>query len=202
METGRPLLLAPPAVPASLGDAVLLAGTRARRPRARRPARFPSCSGPGRSSSCRSATPRPAPNAGRRSTRALAWHGRRGARHLEQGQRRVRDVLLVEAEAMGADLLVIGAYSHSRMRQVVFGGVTEHVLDHAELAGSDDAIGRIVCSNGRRACARQRLPGVPAEAAAHDFPKAAGARPVEPRNQIAAASELSCRSPRSFAPRT
>jgi nucleotide-binding universal stress UspA family protein len=34
---------------------------------------------------------------------------------------------------MPADLLVIGAYSHSRMRQVVFGGVTEHVLDHAEL---------------------------------------------------------------------
>jgi nucleotide-binding universal stress UspA family protein len=32
-----------------------------------------------------------------------------------------------------ADLLVLGAYSHSRMRQVVFGGVTEHMLDHAEL---------------------------------------------------------------------
>ena len=32
------------------------------------------------------------------------------------------------------DRLVIGAYSHSRMRQVVFGGVTEHMLDHAEIA--------------------------------------------------------------------
>ena len=29
--------------------------------------------------------------------------------------------------------LVLGAYSHSRMRQVVFGGVTEHMLDYAEL---------------------------------------------------------------------
>jgi nucleotide-binding universal stress UspA family protein len=45
----------------------------------------------------------------------------------------VRDILLTEAKAMAADLLVIGAYSHSRMRQVVFGGVTEHMLDHAEL---------------------------------------------------------------------
>ena len=54
-------------------------------------------------------------------------------RHVEQGSRRVRDILLDEAAAMAADLLIIGAYSHSRMRQVVFGGVTEHMLDHAEL---------------------------------------------------------------------
>ena len=66
--------------------------------------------------------------------RSLAWHGVAAeSRAIEQGSRRVRDILLAEAEAMGADLLVIGAYSHSRMRQVAFGGVTEHVLDHAEL---------------------------------------------------------------------
>jgi nucleotide-binding universal stress UspA family protein len=40
---------------------------------------------------------------------------------------------LSEAAALTADLLVLGAYSHSRMRQVVFGGVTEHMLDYAEL---------------------------------------------------------------------
>ena len=34
---------------------------------------------------------------------------------------------------LGADLLIIGAYSHSRMRQIVLGGVTEHLLDHAGL---------------------------------------------------------------------
>jgi nucleotide-binding universal stress UspA family protein len=77
--------------------------------------------------------PEPAPSAGELAG-ALAWHGIEAqARHVEQGSRRVRDILLDEAAAMAADLLIIGAYSHSRMRQVVFGGVTEHMLDHAEL---------------------------------------------------------------------
>ena len=30
--------------------------------------------------------------------------------------------------ASGADLLVMGAYTHSRLRELVFGGVTAHVL--------------------------------------------------------------------------
>jgi nucleotide-binding universal stress UspA family protein len=30
--------------------------------------------------------------------------------------------------ANGADLLVMGAYTHSRLRELVFGGVTAHVL--------------------------------------------------------------------------
>jgi nucleotide-binding universal stress UspA family protein len=29
------------------------------------------------------------------------------------------------------DLLVMGAYSHSRLRQLFLGGVTRHVLGHA-----------------------------------------------------------------------
>ena len=65
--------------------------------------------------------------------RSLAWHGIAAqVRRIEQGSRRVRDILLSEAAALTADLLVLGAYSHSRMRQVVFGGVTEH-MDYAEL---------------------------------------------------------------------
>jgi nucleotide-binding universal stress UspA family protein len=31
--------------------------------------------------------------------------------------------------AQKADLLVMGAYSHSRLRQLVFGGFTRHFLD-------------------------------------------------------------------------
>lgn len=33
--------------------------------------------------------------------------------------------------AEGADLLVMGAYGHTRLRELVFGGVTRHVLAHA-----------------------------------------------------------------------
>lgn len=41
--------------------------------------------------------------------------------------------LLEECEVFGADLLVSGAYTHSRMRQLILGGVTRHVLGHATI---------------------------------------------------------------------
>jgi nucleotide-binding universal stress UspA family protein len=41
--------------------------------------------------------------------------------------------LLAEAHAAGADLLVMGAYAHSRLRELVFGGVTRFMLQHADL---------------------------------------------------------------------
>jgi nucleotide-binding universal stress UspA family protein len=47
-----------------------------------------------------------------------------------------RDVgagILAAARQFGADLLAMGAYSHSRLRQLILGGVTRHVLEHADL---------------------------------------------------------------------
>ena len=41
--------------------------------------------------------------------------------------------LLQAAAEFGADLLAMGAYSHSRLRQLLLGGVTRHVLEHAAL---------------------------------------------------------------------
>ena len=41
--------------------------------------------------------------------------------------------LLAAARDFDADLLCMGAYSHSRIRQLILGGVTLHVLEHAEL---------------------------------------------------------------------
>jgi len=41
--------------------------------------------------------------------------------------------LLAAAREFGADLLAMGAYSHSRLRQLILGGVTRHVLEHADL---------------------------------------------------------------------
>jgi nucleotide-binding universal stress UspA family protein len=32
-----------------------------------------------------------------------------------------------------ANLLVMGAYSHSRLREMIVGGVTKYVIQHAEL---------------------------------------------------------------------
>ena len=41
--------------------------------------------------------------------------------------------LLAAANEFACDLLVMGAYSHSRLRQSILGGVTRHVLEHASI---------------------------------------------------------------------
>jgi nucleotide-binding universal stress UspA family protein len=41
--------------------------------------------------------------------------------------------LLAAAADFGCDFLSMGAYSHSRLRQLILGGVTRHVLEHANL---------------------------------------------------------------------
>lgn len=41
--------------------------------------------------------------------------------------------LLAAAKNYDCDLLVMGAYSHSRLRQLFLGGVTRHVLEHAAI---------------------------------------------------------------------
>ena len=42
----------------------------------------------------------------------------------------VGDVLLSRAADEGADLMVMGAYGHSRLREIVLGGATRHLLQH------------------------------------------------------------------------
>lgn len=41
--------------------------------------------------------------------------------------------LLSTVAAQAADLLVMGCYGHSRLRETIFGGATRHVLDHARV---------------------------------------------------------------------
>jgi nucleotide-binding universal stress UspA family protein len=41
--------------------------------------------------------------------------------------------LLAAAKEFACDLLVMGAYSHSRLRQLILGGVTRHVLEHTTI---------------------------------------------------------------------
>lgn len=55
------------------------------------------------------------------------------ARHVEAEGRSVGEAMLAESKAFGADLLVKGAYTHSRLRQMIFGGATSHILAHADI---------------------------------------------------------------------
>ena len=43
------------------------------------------------------------------------------------------EILLARAAAHGADLLVMGAYGHARLRELVFGGATRDTLRQARL---------------------------------------------------------------------
>ncbi len=64
----------------------------------------------------------------------LAWHGIQAeTRELSPDYRSIGEVLLAEAGAIGADLLVMGAYSRSRLRQMILGGVTQHILSQANI---------------------------------------------------------------------
>jgi nucleotide-binding universal stress UspA family protein len=62
---------------------------------------------------------------------ALARHGiKPTVRTSIAGDIKVGDEILSRLADMGADLLVMGAYGHSRMRELVFGGVTRHIARH------------------------------------------------------------------------
>ena len=43
------------------------------------------------------------------------------------------EAILAAARSFGSDLLVKGAYTQSRLRQMIFGGATRHILAHATL---------------------------------------------------------------------
>lgn len=47
--------------------------------------------------------------------------------------RSIGEAILTAARNLGADLIVKGAYTHSRLREMVFGGATRHLLMQADL---------------------------------------------------------------------
>lgn len=51
-----------------------------------------------------------------------------------QSNQPVEDKLLSAVRKAKSDLVVLGAYTHSRVRELVFGGVTRHMLTHAPVS--------------------------------------------------------------------
>jgi nucleotide-binding universal stress UspA family protein len=75
-----------------------------------------------------------APPAGRALARRLAWCGIAARERPVPVEGRSAGAALLEAAmAAGADLVVMGAYGHSRVRELVLGGVTRHALAEARL---------------------------------------------------------------------
>lgn len=52
---------------------------------------------------------------------------------FKRGSQSVPSLLLDAAKKAGADCLLMGAYGQSRQREMIMGGVTQHVVDHADL---------------------------------------------------------------------
>ena len=66
--------------------------------------------------------------------RHLARHGAEvNVRRVSSGGADIGRVLLSRAASFGADLLVVGAYGHSRLSEWIYGGVTQTVLREAQL---------------------------------------------------------------------
>jgi len=64
----------------------------------------------------------------------LARHGCRASiERLESSGRSVHQTLCDHAAAVEADLMVLGAYGHSRLRERIFGGVTRSFLENVPL---------------------------------------------------------------------
>ena len=132
-ETGRPVLIAPPVPPKSLGNTVVIAwngSTETARtlglgmPFLRSADRVIVLTMEGWSV--------PGPS-GEQLTASLRRSGISvEAAHVPRG-RRDGETLLNEAARLGCDLLVKGAYTQSRLRQMIFGGATSEILASANM---------------------------------------------------------------------
>jgi nucleotide-binding universal stress UspA family protein len=138
MQSGRPLLLAPARPVAAIGRVVALAWKEG--PSAARAvtAAMPVLAKAGQVFLLSVPEGGKTEDISRASAEALAGqlrrHGVKAELRLKPAQAlSVSETLLEMAYACGADLLVSGAYGHSRMREFVFGGVTRDLLKDSGL---------------------------------------------------------------------
>jgi nucleotide-binding universal stress UspA family protein len=129
-NSGRPVLLAPAADPTSIGTACAIAwdgsSVASRAVRAALP--FLSRAGKvailtaERSDLGRAGDPQ-------RLVHYLQWHGvTASVEKISAGHRAISGALTETAHGLGSDLLIMGAYGHSRVREMVLGGVTHDIL--------------------------------------------------------------------------
>jgi len=129
--SGRPLLLAPRSEPTSVSTTIAVAWDGGRAASRAGAAAMPLLHQAGRVvilSGDRPALGRASdPD---RLAESLACHGIPAVSHnvVANGQH-MSEVLMHSAVELGCDMLVMGAYGHSRFREMVLGGVTRGVLD-------------------------------------------------------------------------
>lgn len=134
LETGRPILIVPPAgaaeLPASIGVAWEGSMEAARAVEAALPM-LQAAQSVTVVTGEESAAPMIPPED---LVQYLAWHGVKAAIHrFNPGTMEIGAALLGETMKVGANMMVKGAYSHSRLRQMILGGRTRHIISNCEI---------------------------------------------------------------------
>jgi nucleotide-binding universal stress UspA family protein len=134
-DSGRPVLIAPQVAPATIGTRVCVAWNGTAESASAVLAAIPWMK---RADAVRILSAeeyqRRGPGAQDLAT-YLALHGIHAevATFRMVNNKKVGGGLLASALEFGADFLAMGAYSHSRLRQLILGGVTRHVLEYATI---------------------------------------------------------------------
>jgi nucleotide-binding universal stress UspA family protein len=133
-EAGRPILIAPRKAPERLGDSIVISWNRSTEtartvgfamPLLKRARRIVVLTVTGAMS--------PGPSA-EALAKSLQRHGLAvDVVDVDSGSRPAGKVILEQCATLGADLLVKGGYTQSRLRQMIFGGATSEILASAEL---------------------------------------------------------------------
>jgi nucleotide-binding universal stress UspA family protein len=131
-ESGRPVLLAPPTAPRTIGESILVAwncsteqarATAFAMPLLRKSARVVVCTVEG------ATVPGPS---GEQMARYLRMHQVPAeAISVNPAPQKPGEFIMAKAKALGCDLVIKGAYTQSRLRQMIFGGTTQHILTNA-----------------------------------------------------------------------
>ncbi len=133
-NTGRPVLLAPANLPETLARSIVVGWNRSVQAGRAVFAAMPFLTRAERVQIVTVATGAKRGPSHLDIARNLAWHGINAqVKEIPPDQRPVGEVLLAEADDFGADLLVMGAYSESRLRERIVGGVTRQILSRAAL---------------------------------------------------------------------
>ena len=133
-ESGRPILLAPPTPPAQIGRNVLIAWNCSTEQARATAFAMPFLARADRVTIVTVEGVTVAGPSGEDMAANLKLHGIAAETVTLKGDNRTAGALILDrARALGCDLVVKGAYTQSRLRQLIFGGTTRHILTHAEV---------------------------------------------------------------------
>ena len=132
-ESGRPILLAPPSPPAQIGTNVLIAWNRSTEQARATALAMPLLQKADRVTVL---TVIGGTDVSGPSAEQLVRYLRRNRivtdlKTAGLNGRSTGETVLAMAQSLGCDLLIKGAYTQSRLRQMIFGGATQHVLENA-----------------------------------------------------------------------